>query len=336
MWVGLGVTAFFVWISVRDVDFAEVGRTIAGADLSLLIGLSVPSYLLMVWVRGMRWRHLTDPIRPIATGTLARAVAVGFMANNIFPLRMGEVVRCWYLARETGASAAALFGTVVLERVVDAVSVIVLVLLVIGLWGAGSDGVLTRGALLLVPVALLPILFLALLRAVPERALALTRAVLRPFPARLSESAERLVLRFSEGLGALRGGRHLVWIGIDSVVIWLVLSTVPLVAAFLALGLDFGSGWELLGAAWTTQAAIGAAVALPSAPGFFGIFHAACIFALLRFGVGRETAVAAGTLIHAVMWLTLTGLGFAVLRLRRTSLGELDRVAGAPPEPPQQ
>jgi threonine/homoserine/homoserine lactone efflux protein len=69
-------------------------------------------------------------------------------------------------------------------------------------------------------------------------------------------------------------------------------------------------------------------VALPSAPGFFGIFHAACKIALLRFGVEAETAVAAGTLIHGVMWLTLTGLGLAVLRLRRTSLGEIDQAAG--------
>jgi uncharacterized protein (TIRG00374 family) len=336
VWLGLFVTAVFVWLSLRDVDFAEVGRAIAGADLPLLFGVSVPSYLAMVWLRGRRWRHLTDPIRPIATGALARAVAVGFMANNVFPLRMGEVVRCWYLARETGSSVAALFGTVILERVVDAVCVVVLALLVVALWGGGSDGALARGALLLLPLALLPIVFLVLLRAAPERALALTRALLRPFPARLSETAQRLLLRFSEGLGALRGGRHLLRIGVDSAGIWLLLSTFPLVAAFLALGVEFDSPWQMLGAAWSTQAAIGVAVALPSAPGFFGIFHAACIFALVRFGVERETAVAAGTLIHGVMWLTLTALGLAVLRLRRTSLLEVDRVAGPPAEPPPQ
>ena len=102
-------------------------------------------------------------------------------------------------------------------------------------------------------------------------------------------------------------------------------------AAFLALGIGFDDPMQMLGAAWMTQAAVGVAIALPSAPGFFGIFHAACIFALVRFGVGRETAVAAGTLIHAVMWLSLTALGFAVLRLRQTSLLEVDRAAGAPP-----
>ena len=121
-----------------------------------------------------------------------------------------------------------------------------------------------------------------------------------------------------------------------SVISWFVLSTLPIVAAFLSLDMELGSLLQLLGAAWTTQAAVGVAVALPSAPGFFGIFHGACKIALLRFGVEAETAVAAGTLIHGVMWLTLTGLGLAVLRLRRTSLGELDEAAAAePPSAPR-
>jgi hypothetical protein len=107
---------------------------------------------------------------------------------------------------------------------------------------------------------------------------------------------------------------------------------VPVWAAFASLGLDLGSPFQTLGAAWTTQAAIGVAVAVPSAPGFFGIFHWACKLALVRFGVAPGTAVAAGTLIHAVMWVSLTGMGLAVLRARRTSLDEVDRAVG--PETP--
>jgi uncharacterized protein (TIRG00374 family) len=325
------VTVLFVWLTLRDVRFEEVGRAIAQADWLVLFGMSIPCYLLLVWFRALRWRHLTDPIQAIETAPLTRAVAVGFMANNIFPLRMGEVVRAWYLARETGASAAALFGTVILERVIDTVSVIVLVLIVIGVWGGGGEGELARGALLLLPVALLPIAFLAVLRAAPDRVVGISSALLRPFPQRIAAFAERMLRRFGEGLGALRGGRHLVWIAVHSVIIWFVLSTLPIIAAFFSLDIDLGSLLQVLGAAWTTQAAVGVAVALPSAPGFFGIFHAACKIALLRFGVEPETAVAAGTLIHGVMWLTLTSLGLAVLRLRRTTLGELDQAAGGPP-----
>ena len=109
-----------------------------------------------------------------------------------------------------------------------------------------------------------------------------------------------------------RGGRHLGWIALHSVSLWLVLSVPPIAAAFLALGIDLGSSERMLEAAWTTQAAIGVAVAVPSAPGFFGVFHFACRLALVRFGVSPDAAVAAGTLIHAVMWVTLTAAGFLV------------------------
>ena len=80
-------------------------------------------------------------------------------------------------------------------------------------------------------------------------------------------------------------------------------------------------------AAWITLAAIGVAVALPSAPGFFGAYHLACKLALASFGVSPETAVALGTLCHAVFWVCLTALGLVVLRVRQTSLVEVDEAA---------
>jgi len=305
-----------------------VGRVIASAHWGILLGLSVPSYLLLVWVRALRWRYLTDPIRPLGGAALSRATAVGFMANNLFPLRVGEVVRSWYLARETDVSAAAIFGTVILERVIDTVSVIAMVGLVLPLRSGGDDAGLARGAIALAPFAVLPCLFLFALRARPAEVERLVLRVVRPVSARAAAFLERVLHRFAEGLGALRGGRHVFWIAFHSVLIWGVISIVPILAAFLALDIELPSVWQSLVAAWTTQAAIGVAVALPSAPGFFGIFHYACRLALVRSGVPLETAVAAGTLIHSVMWITLTALGLAVLRARHTPLAEVDRVAG--------
>ena len=333
MALGVGVTLLFLWLALRDVDFGEVARVIRRANWVLLFGLSIPAYGVLIWLRALRWRHLTEPIRPIPTSSLFRAVSVGFMANNVFPLRMGEVVRCWYLARESGASTAALFGTVVLERAIDTISVLLLVFLVLGVWGGGGEADLRRGALLLVPVALLPIAGLVLLRLAPERVISVARWLLRPLPGRIAEFVEGMLRRFTEGLGALSGGRHLVWITVHSITIWLVVSCLPILIAFAALGMDLGSPFQTLGAAWMTQAAIGVAVALPSAPGFFGVFHWACKLALIRFGVAPETALAAGTLIHAVMWITLTSAGLAVLRFHRTSLDEVDQAVAPEPSP---
>ncbi len=329
MWFGLAVTGVFVWLVLRDVPFEGVARDIARARWGPLLGLSIPAYLLAVYLRALRWRHLTDPIQRIPTGPLFRAVAVGFMANNIFPLRMGEVARSWYLARETGAGVSAVFGTIVLERVLDIVTVVGLAFGVFAVSGAGSDSALARGAVFLLPAAAVPIVVLAGLRVAPERVIAAAVWFLRPFPQSVSAFTERLLRGFSQGLGALRGGRHLFWIAFHSLTIWLVASTIPLIAGFLALGIEFASPGQTLRAAWVTLAAIGVAVALPSAPGFFGAYHLACKLALERFGVSPETAVALGTLCHAVFWVCLTALGLVVLRVRQTSLVEVDEAASS-------
>lgn len=166
------------------------------------------------------------------------------------------------------------------------------------------------------------------LRLAPQRALSLASLVLRPLPARLRAPLLRQLQSFSRGLEALRGGGHLFWIGSHSLLLWLIASAVPLLAGFLALGIDLGSTGRMIAASWATLAAIGIAVALPSAPGFFGVYHSACRLVLERFGIPAEMALALGTLMHAVFWFTLTGLGLAVARSRHTSLGELDEAAG--------
>ncbi len=336
VWLGLAITVLFGWFAIRDVDLGLVVAVIRQANWLLLVGLSVPSYLAVVQLRAVRWRHLTDPIQPIEVRPLFRATAVGFMVNNIFPLRVGEVIRPWYLSREVGAPSAALFGTVILERVIDTIMVIGLATFAIALRGAGEGGVLGQVAIALIPVAVAPLLGLIVLRAAPQWIVRVASWLLRPFPARFGSYAVEVLGRFSAGLGALKGGSHLFWIAFHSIVVWFVASTIPILAGFWALGIDFGSPYETLVAAWVTLAAVGMAVAIPSAPGFFGTYHAACKLALEPFGVTPETAVALGTLLHAVFWVTLTLLGLAALRSRKTSWKDLERAAESPESPPSE
>jgi uncharacterized protein (TIRG00374 family) len=316
-----------LYFALRDVDLHLVVAEFRRANLLLLFGLSVPSYVLVVYLRALRWRHFTDPIQPMGTGALFRSVAVGFLANNLFPLRMGEIVRSWHLSRETGARATSIFGTVILERVVDVVMVILLALAVMWFWGGGETW--RRGVLLLVPVALAPVVGLVWLRAAPRQALGLAGLLLAPAPERIRRYLLEHLETFSIGLGALSGGWHQFWIAWHTLLIWLFASTVPIIAGFLSLGVDLGSPFQNLVAGWMTLAAVGIAVALPSAPGFFGVYHSACRLVLQGLGLPPEMAVALGTLLHAVFWLTLTGLGLLVLRRARTSLGELDQAAAS-------
>ncbi len=333
VWIGVAVTVGTLWLALRGVSFREVGRELGRANLPLLLGVSVPAYVAMIWLRALRWRHLTDAVQPIARGPLFRATSIGFMANNLFPLRVGEIVRAWYLARESGGRAAPLFGTVVLERVLDALVVIGLAVALFGFRGGGegSERALAVGVPLVL-AALVPIGVVVLLRIAPHWTIGrVGRVAGVVLPRRLTSSLEDLLHRIAEGLASLQGGRHLFWVGLHSSSIWLVLSPIPFVVGLLALGIDLGSPERLLAASYVTLVAVGVAVAVPSAPGFFGPFHWACREALTRFGVSPELAVAVGTLVHAVFWVTVTTMGLVVLWSHSTRLEDLSGAASDAP-----
>ncbi|MBW2275556.1 MAG: flippase-like domain-containing protein [Deltaproteobacteria bacterium] len=334
VWFGVGITALSLWYVGRGIPLGDVLTAMKSANLPLLLVFSVPAYIASVWVRALRWRHFTNPIAEIPRSALFRAQAIGFLVNNVVPLRIGEFVRAWALARETKNSATAILGTVVIERTLDVASVLLLAaasLTWAGRSGDGSTGLLAQGALLLLPVGCFPVVGLVILRLWPAQIIAIARWFARPLPARVGDTLERLLGSFSAGLGSLSGGSHLFWILFHTLVIWLLLSTIPVIAGIVAFDLDLGPPVEMLMTSWILLAAVGVAVAIPSAPGFFGTYQLAFNAVLERFGVEPATALAIGLVVWFVFWITLVSLGLLVLRTQHTSLGELTHQSGKDP-----
>ncbi len=332
-WLGLGITLVSVWIAVRGIPLAKVFEAMQRANFFALLVASAPFYVVSVYLRALRWRHLTDPVASIETSVLFRAASIGFLANNLLPLRMGELIRSVTLANEAGVSRSAILGTVVIERVLDVVSVLLLAVISLSWVGAHSDaaGILQEGSILLLPVALAPLAVLFALRLAPEPLIAAALWCLRPAPTRARELAERVLRGFSDGLGALGRGGHLFWIALHTALIWLVASTGPMLIGFWAFGPDvvsFDSPWEMIVTSWVLLAAVGVAVALPSAPGFIGPYQLAFQAVLIRFGVDPAAALAMGVLVWAAFWLSLTLLGVIVLRASRITIAEMMRRSG--------
>jgi uncharacterized protein (TIRG00374 family) len=329
--VGLAISAVTLWFALRGVSFAALGRDIARANLAVLLIPSVPAYLAMLYVRALRWRHLTLAVAPVERGAVFRATAVGFMVNNVFPLRIGEVVRAWYLGREAGVSSAAIFATIIVEHLIDAAVVLSLAVLVLGSRGAAATGLDLRAVLPpLAALVAVPLVFIVALRVAPERTVALGTRLSGPLlPQRWNRRLEQLLHQFAEGMGGLRGRHSIMWVTIHTATLWLVISIVPFVAALLAMEIDLGAPIHTVTASFNLLIWVAVAVALPSAPGFFGPYHAACWVALQPLGVPKEAAVALGTLCHVVFWLTVTITGLAVLGFRRTRLGETLEASGA-------
>ncbi len=324
------MTVLALWYAFRDVDFAQLGREMAKADLLIMIPGSVACYVGAIFIRALRWRYLLRAMGDFETGALFRATAIGFMVNNLFPLRLGEVVRSLVLADEADCSRGAVFGTVIVERVIDALCVLMMAALVLGTAGAAATGVDSGQALFVLSlIASIPLLAVVALRLAPDQLIGLaTHVVGWVLPDKWTAQLEHLLREIAAGLTSLRGGTDLAWVVFHSLFCWMVLATVPFYLAILALGLDLGGVAENMRASMLTMVLVGAAVAVPSVPGFAGTYHAACKAALVPLGVSPELALALGTLAHLIFWLSMTGTGLITLRYKGTGLTEAMAGAG--------
>ncbi len=306
VWLGLAVTGFALWLAFRDVSWSLLGRNLTRTNWWLLLGVSLPAYLAAVWLRAWRWRVLARGVAEVPAGAAFRATAVGFLVNNLLPLRIGELVRAWWLARELRSSLPALLGTVILERVIDAVFLLGIAPFVIG--NEIGKGVLAAAAAA-------PLLATLALRRWPGPVLSLVRRVagLVLSPAR-SDRITGIAGAVARGVASLRGGADLARVVVSTALLWGVVSAIPFWAAIEALGIELGGPFASLRAALLTLVWVAAAVALPAAPGFFGPYHAACRFALTPLGVPKELALAMGTLAHGTFWIGTTLIGLVALR----------------------
>jgi glycosyltransferase 2 family protein len=307
--VGIVVTAAFLYLALGGVDWSEVGGHLREANY-LLLGGAVLVATLGVHVRAMRWRPLLDPVAPgIAFAPRLAGVAIGLAANNVFPARVGEFARTWVLAREAKIPVTAALASVVLERVLDAIVLMSFLLGVMSLPGfpglAGSgDNVQTALRVFAVAGGVLLFVLLAL-AFFPHRAVGVAERIANAvLPRAFRRPLVDALHAFAGGLHVLRSPRLLAVSLAWSVAQWLFLA-LSFLLAFLAFGIT-EPGY--MGAIFL-QSAVGIAVAIPSAPGFFGPFHAAAVWGLNLWGVEQARAASFAIGFHLGGWITVTGLG---------------------------
>jgi hypothetical protein len=143
-----------------------------------------------------------------------------------------------------------------------------------------------------------------------------------------------MITEVCRGLAGLRGWRATAHVIFQSALLWGVVLPAPFFLGLLAFGIELPPR-ELLLATFTTSIFVALAIAAPSAPGFFGVFHFACREALGLFGVSRSVAVAYGTLVHMTYWIPVTLIGGVVAAQSGARLGELiaPRLGKAPSDP---
>lgn len=297
----LGLSALFLFLAVRGIEWSEVGGALANARWVWLVPMILVPLLSLV-VRAFRWGVFVRPLAAVPTGTLISATAIGFAANMVLPLRAGEVVRPWVLTRKTGIRFPAAFATVALERLFDlATLVLFFAAASLGLplpeeWRASGRVLFATFAAFLVGVTIWVV--------APGPVFRLTAWLARPLPDGPRERLLGIVGHFSDGLaglGSLRAvGEAILW----SLAAWLVLA-LAFGFGFFALGLDV----PFFECALVVTAVVAIAVSVPGGPGFVGMFQAGCVVALGLYGVPRSIAFSYSILTHVAQFLATVAFG---------------------------
>jgi uncharacterized protein (TIRG00374 family) len=316
--ISLALLASLLW----TVDLKEVWRQVLQTEWgwTLVCAALAP---IGLWIRARRWRYLFPPqSEPPA---LVPAVMIGYMVNNILPLRAGEIVRVYVVARRWGQGFWTTLATLVVERVLDSLVIILILGLLVLL--IPVPAVLERVAIALLAVDVLAVAALGLLAAAPIACERWVRRTTRRWPG-FADRALRILQRFVTGLDGIRTPGNFLPLVFWTVAVW-VAPAAAVWVTFRAMHLNLP--WI---AAWTVLAFIGVGISIPSAPGYVGVFHYAIVLALEIFDVPRPAALGYALVFHAIQILTITGVGWVFLLREHLSLGEATQARSALDSPP--
>ncbi len=311
------MSAAFLWLALRGLQLDQLREVLRGAAYWWLIP-GIAAYFVAVWARAWRWHYLLRPLKPVPLRTAFPVVAIGYMGNNIYPARAGEVLRAYVLRRREGVPISASLATIVVERAFDGIVMLGFVFLNLPALArvtadSGLVGDIRSLAILGAVGFLLAVLAFLLMAVYPEQSESLVSWMAhRLLPQRWREPGEDLARRFLGGLASLRSGRDTLMVLATSIVIWLfetvkywlVMHAFPFEVSFFALMLMNGI--------------VNLATTIPSAPGYIGTFDAPGIAVLVAYGVDHATAAGYTLVLHAALWLPITALG--AIYLARESL----------------
>jgi glycosyltransferase 2 family protein len=301
LWLGILISAAFMYLALRGLELGQVWGTLRSAKLGWLIP-AVLIYFIAVWGRALRWRYLLRPIKLISMRDLFVTIVIGYMGNNVYPARAGELIRAYVLRKREDIHISATLATIIVERIFDGVVMLLFVFVSLPFMPMPAwlqRVVIIGGGVFFGALAV----FIALALSESRAKRVYDWLIDHLLPVRFREPIRGFADRFMQGLYALRSGRDFlmvllispgIWL-VETVVYWLVMQGFDFQVPFYALMLMSG--------------VVNLATTIPSSPGYVGTFDALGIRVLEGFSVSSALAAGYTLVLHATLWLPITLLG---------------------------
>lgn len=314
--IGIIISAAALFLALRQANFGAIAAAFQSARYEYII-LSFVLFFTLPLIRGLRWSVLTEGRLTTLDGFWL--FNIGFLFNNVLPARLGEIARAILAGRRPEMHFTSALSSIVVERLFDMVSVLVLFGIV--LLGLKLPGWATTAGLAMGGGAIVGIIVLAYAARRPDGALRLGARLMSLLPGFDEERARGFLSPFIEGLGGVANLRVFITGMVLSVIAWLMSGFV---------------GWVLMLAFWPgvsilmgqlTIAAAGLGIAIPAAPSGVGPFEAAVIGVLTALDYNPDISRSYAFTLHALNIAVTSLLGVIGLLREGTTFGEVARAA---------
>jgi len=307
-WFGLLISAFSLFIALRGLQLEDVWGGIRSADFIWLFpGIII--YFLAVWMRSLRWHYFLRPINSFPVKEIFPIVTIGYMGNNIYPARAGELLRAVVLKHKYKTPIPASLATIVIERVFDGVVILAFIILNLSevtklpgmveftrtiqkvtLWGS----IIFIGALIIFITA-------AIFSGQAQKFLLMT--IGKIIPKKWHGTFQSLLEKIFFGLRSLSSFSDMILILLMSIIVWILETGFYW---FVMLAFPFRVSFSTL---MLLNGVLNLLTITPSSPGYIGIFDAPSIALLTAFGVNPEISASYTLLLHVILWLPITIVG---------------------------
>lgn len=314
--IGVAVSVLCLGLALYQIDLGQlvsVFRRVRPVWVAAVAG----GVLLAFFLRALVWRELIgDRARP-RLWNLFRIITVGYLANNLFPLKLGELLRAWLLARRERLAVPLAFGTVVVERLLDLFALLLYFVLTMSLVRFASW--LKLSGLVLAAVGLVLVVLVLLSRRHGEAVITRLERPLLALPGGIGPWVHRQLERFIEGLRLVQ-----TWGQLARAYGWCLLTWLAWICVNYACLLAFGLDLPFLAAVFLIVV-LNFGLMVPSSPGGLGVYEFMVILALAPFGVSKEEALGVGFLSHMVQYLLTLLLGWIFALQMNVSLSKVYR-----------
>ena len=309
-----------MYLAFRKVDFASMKDAFTRANYLYII----PAIFIMFfshWMRALRWQYLLKPIQKIEMSTLFTSLMIGYMANAFLPAHLGEFLRAYIVGKRKPISASAVFGTIVIERIIDVFALILLMALTMIVFPF-PEWVRKSGYLSFIFIFIL-FMILILMKIYRDRSLIIFTKLTKPIPSGLQAKLKNLIYSFLDGIVALQKKRDYLIVSILSILIW---ACYGYIFQIILSSFDFINFYSL---PWTTSLVLlvvtTISVLVPSSPGYVGTYHYLCQLSLGFFGVPESPALTFAFVMHGINFLPVLLLGLILISKEGISLSQINK-----------